>query len=180
MGYIDAKYSERALQSYESGEFPHSHWSKENILWELKKQRRDLDFSRLNKQALVDHFLENRGWHHTGKYFNETKFYGVIDISDLTQKEIDEIVVYKKPRCVSTKKIKQPNNYIVAIIEYSYWEGTRNHPKKKYAREIVKYRSQDKKVSTYAGTKLLSNVRIVKSIEQKTNFADEKRLQKYL
>lgn len=177
MGYIGQRFSERAKEAYNNFELPLSHWTKENIIESLNAQRKDLDFSKLTKQELIDNFLRQTSWHHTGKFYNQTFFYEVKDIEALEQSDIDFI---KQERKTKKKEPQQENLFITAIVEFDYWTGYSGRKRKHKAREIVKYRSNDKLISTTKGTKRLSSLNIMRKIEQKTKFADKSKLEKYL
>ena len=184
MAYIGTKMSERAFEAYEEGKQPLSKWTKDEILDAICNERSDLDFSKLTTKELKSCFLKCTEWHHTGAYFNATDFYSIdYDyLEEINQENIDNIIKNRTPRKKPEKKVKEPNLYITALIRYDNWEGTRKHPKKVTYREIVTFRSQDKKVycQKIIGNKLLSKVAIIDKIEKKTKYADKARLEKYL
>lgn len=180
MGYIGNKMSERAMEAYDNGEMPLSKRTKEEILYAINSIRSDLDFSKLTKQELTI-FLTRTSWHHTGKYFNATNFYSINEdyIREYNQEKIDNIIKNRAPRKKSEKKLKEPNLYIAALVKYTNREGTRKHPKKFSYQEIIQFRSEDKKVFTNVGRKLLSSVSILQKIEQKTKYASKDKLLKF-
>lgn len=101
-GYCGASMSEGAADAYADGEMPKSRWTKAAILKAVKALCDELDLayddsvSRMTKDELWFEFIEWRSWHHTGKFANETDFYGVSERSvrnrfrDLTEDELDE------------------------------------------------------------------------------------------
>lgn len=184
MAYIGSKMSERAKEAYERGEMPITKRTKDEILVVITSIRDDLDFSKLKANELKSLFLRWSGRHHTSSFYNVTDFYSIdYDcLETIKQENIDTIIKNREPRKKVEKKAKEPNLYVTALIEYDNWEGTRKHPKKVTYREIVTFRSEDKKVycAKIISNKLLSNVVIIKKIEQKTKYANKERLEKYL
>lgn len=101
-GYCGASMSEGAADAYADGEMPKSRWTKAAILKAVKALCDELDLayddsvSRMTKDEPWFEFIEWRSWHHTGKFANETDFYGVSEHSvrnrfrDLTEDELAE------------------------------------------------------------------------------------------
>lgn len=101
-GYCGASMSEGAADAYADGEMRKSRWTKGAILKAVEALCDELDLafddsvSRMTKDELWFEFIEWRSWHHTGKFANETDFYGVSERSvrnrfrDLTEDELDE------------------------------------------------------------------------------------------
>lgn len=101
-GYCGASMSEGAADAYADGEMPKSRWTKGAILKAVEAVCDELDLafddsvSRMTKDELWFEFIEWRSWHHTGKFANETDFYGVSERSvrnrfrDLTEDELAE------------------------------------------------------------------------------------------
>lgn len=82
-GYVGVRMSENAMYAYEDGEMPKSRWTKRAMLdaiedwcdaWGVPY---DGELSALRKQDLFARFFEWKSWHHTGKFANETDFYGL-------------------------------------------------------------------------------------------------------
>ena len=82
-GYIGCSMSVNAALAYASGEKPKSRWTKAAMLdaiadyCDLFGLPYDGRAAGLTKNALFDRFFEWKSWHHTGKYANETDFYGL-------------------------------------------------------------------------------------------------------
>lgn len=93
--------SEGAADAYADGEMPKSKWTKAAILKAVKALCDELNLacddsvSCMTKDDLWFEFIEWRSWHHTGKFANETDFYGVSERSvrnrfrDLTEDELN-------------------------------------------------------------------------------------------
>lgn len=83
--------SKRAVSAYEGGEMPWSKWSKAAIIEAVLDNNDDLtaeDLSRLKLNDLRDMFLASTSWHHTGKFYNRTDFYGIKDnVSKMTRED---------------------------------------------------------------------------------------------
>ena len=84
----------------------------------------------LNAKTVKNAFLHESSWHHTGKYYNKTVFYDVVD--DLSEICIDDLE--QMDRCIRSKlkeekEAKKAERY--AIITY-YW--TENRGSKKWSR----------------------------------------------
>ena len=73
----------RAVEAYENGEMPKSKWSKAAMLEAISDYcdmfgiAYDGSVSSFKRDALFERFFEWKSWHHTGKYANETDFYGL-------------------------------------------------------------------------------------------------------
>lgn len=130
MGYIGQKMSERAQKAYDSGEMPYSKWTKAVILDELEYADLDVNlFKKYSADTLRDYFLYYAAWHHTGKCFNETAFYGLSVPDPIDFDKLNEIdAKYKEERAkarVEKKEVKQE----IALITYGEWTGSRKHMK---------------------------------------------------
>lgn len=178
-GYKNFSMSNNAVNAYADGEKPFSKWTKADIL-ELIKDQDDSEFDFELVKKLPADFLKRKclhrsSWHHTSSHYNRTDFYSFCGF-EMADSDILEVLKSMKANKQTKKPEKQKPKYITALIEYTFWTGTRNHPKKNTAQEVVQFMSNDKKVSTNDGNKLLSNVRVLKSIDQKTKFADKIRI----
>ena len=84
-GYIGYSMSRRAAEAYEDGEMPKSKWTKKAMIAAIKDACDDLDLAydpaieKMKKDELFHTFLYNSSWHHTGKFFNETDFYAIVE-----------------------------------------------------------------------------------------------------
>jgi len=167
--------SERAMEAHLNGEKPYSQWSKSELLDVLPasavKQAQRLTLAELKAELLC-----NSSWHHTGRFYNRTLFYSidVEAVNNLTLNKINKIIAqrhqFKKPSV-------QPR-FVTAKIKFTEWVGRFKNYQRQVEREaIVQYMTTDKLVNIDGyKTKRLSSVTIIKKIEQKTKFADVKRL----
>lgn len=82
-GYVGCSMSCNAALAYASGEMPKSKWTKRRMLEEILSYCEMFgidvteDLKGLRKDELFERFFEWKSWHHTGKYANETDFYGL-------------------------------------------------------------------------------------------------------
>jgi len=82
-GYVGCSMSERAVAAYNDGEKPKSRWTKRAMLDAIETYCEeqgigyDKGASALKRDEIFDRFFEWKSWHHTGKYANETDFYGI-------------------------------------------------------------------------------------------------------
>ena len=82
-GYVGCSMSVNATLAYLSGEKPKSKWTKKTMLAAIEEYCNALGVpydgraARLTKDVLFDKYFEWKSWHHTGKYANETDFYGL-------------------------------------------------------------------------------------------------------
>ena len=82
-GYRGSSMSERAREAYEGGEAPKSKWTKATMLAALEEWCEendhvlDEDVEKMRKDAIWSRFFKWKSWHHTGKFANETDFYGI-------------------------------------------------------------------------------------------------------
>lgn len=82
-GYSGWSMSLNAVAAYEDGEKPKSKWTKKAMLEALAAYAHEYDLlyiedlSKLKKAELFERFFTLTSWHHTGKYCNETDFYGI-------------------------------------------------------------------------------------------------------
>lgn len=180
MGYIGTKMSERAFEAHQNGEKPYSQWSKEDLLDSLPVEIQE-KAKKLTLSELRCRLLHYSSWHHTGTYYNRTDFYEIDEnqIDKLTAEKIDEIIT-NRPKRVRVKKVKTKPLFVTAKIRYTEWEGRfRNYRHPVTYTAVVQFMSDAKMVKIdYYTTKRLSSVEIVEKIEQKTKFADKKRLSK--
>ena len=82
-GYCGSSMSERAREAYEDGEMPKSKWTKAVMVAALQEWCDDNDrvlnddVEKMRKDAIWSRFFKWKSWHHTGKFANETDFYGI-------------------------------------------------------------------------------------------------------
>ena len=130
MGYIGHRMSERAKEAYDQGEMPLSKWTKATILEELNDAKIDVATVRkYSAQTLRDYFLYYSSWHHTGKYFNETDFYGIDIPESIDFERLDQLEKANKEQRVQSKQTKKEIKPEIALVTYGEWVGTRSHPK---------------------------------------------------
>ena len=88
-GYVGYSMSENAMTAYELGEKPRSKWTKKAMLEAIEEtlylnnisSEKIIIFSSMKKDELFNMCFTWTSWHHTGKYANETDFYGVDEIA---------------------------------------------------------------------------------------------------
>ena len=86
--------SNNAVAAYEDGEKPMSKWTNAAINEAIDNDsgaspevaERLKALPKETKQAML---LEYASWHHTGKYYNRTRFFSIKDLSDITLSDID-------------------------------------------------------------------------------------------
>lgn len=143
-GYSGYSMSNNAVDAYEAGEKPISHWTKKVILNEVEDAVISgeivLKCSFENLSKLPAEELKSRGlyvssWHHTSSRYNKTDFYSIdFDyFENLTDDEIDTIIREHKEYKNSDSKIEVKKRN--ATVEFTEWSGTRKHPK---ATKVVK------------------------------------------
>lgn len=177
MGYIGTRMSERAFSAHQNGEKPYSQWSKNDLLECLPSAIFE-QAKKLTLKELKSELLYFSSWHHTGNCFNQTDFYAISDnaVDELTTERILKIISNRPKRA---KKTKEKPLYITAKIKYIEWEGLCKKWKKPVEHiAIVQFMSNAKLIKIDSWTsKRLSSVEILEKIEQKTKFADKKRLE---
>lgn len=140
MGYIGQRMSERAAEAYDMGEKPLSKWTKSDIIERLQELIDSGDFEstpedmerikRLTSKTVKYAFLKKSSWHHTGKYYNETYFYDIVDdFSKINIDDLEQIDRWMRSKMAEEKISKCSEKY--AIITY-HW--TENRGSKKWAR----------------------------------------------
>ncbi|EEU03757.1 hypothetical protein GCWU000322_00057 [Eubacterium saphenum ATCC 49989] len=101
-GYVGQSMSVNATNAYAEEKEPLSKWTKTKIVKAMLDINWDLDeklVGRLSKQSLVDEFLEYKEWHHTGKFYQCTDFYGLNEnkVEELTNEELKELIIKHTP-----------------------------------------------------------------------------------
>ena len=111
MGYIGKRMSERAMESYSNGHMPLSKWTKRNILNAIREYLDDNScdcnkryFSNFTKDELFNEFIEYKSWHHTGKFYSETDFYG------LNKNKMEDLIEFIDTGLEKTELILKENN----------------------------------------------------------------------
>ena len=153
-GYCGWSMSNNAVDAYDNGEMPLSKWNKEAIInrieeWideeDIKLQCSLDEIKKLSLGVLKEYFLEYSSWHHTGKYYQETKFYSLDEcyIETLTDEDLQWLASNYKERQRKLRERKaEETEENEAETEEKWecccpeWTGTRKHPKKKMIREI--------------------------------------------
>ena len=150
MAYIGQSMSVNAAIAYSSGEKPLSQWTKTEILERIKSCYGEEVASfckNFSVNFLKEKFLFQSSWHHTGKFFSETKFFY---FEESFEKE--EIFQMKEE-----KKQKEESTFWPCIATWTDWEGTRKHPipidRKEYGRTDGKW------FFTFSGEKKLCSGR---------------------
>lgn len=106
-GYKGWSMSNNAVAAYENGEMPISKWSKKEIIKrieeaiyyeEIELQCSLEELKKLPLKFFKFYCLEYTSWHHTSKFYNETRFYS-LDleyIEQLTDEDVEERAEYYK------------------------------------------------------------------------------------
>lgn len=179
-GYKGWSMSNNAVECYENNIKPMSKWKKDDIL-ECVEETYGVDIynvsSKLSLGELKGMFLLYDSWHHTSNRFNKTDFYRFDDEKEIDVEFINNIISSRIKK-EKTVKVETPNLYLTALVKYEQWEGTRKHPKKTTYETVVHYRSNDKMVDCGSHTKRLSSLTILKSVSQKTKYAQDKKVLK--
>lgn len=83
-GYVGSSMSVNAMLAYDEGEMPKSKWTKAAMLAAIEaycdgfgELCYDGSAASMRKDEIFNRFFEWKSWHHTGKYANETDFYGI-------------------------------------------------------------------------------------------------------
>lgn len=130
MGYIGQRMSVRAQEAYDQGEMPFSKWTKAAILETLNDAKIDVKtIKKYSVQTLRDYFLYYSSWHHTGKYFSKTDFYGIDITESIDFEELDRLEQAYKEHRVQRRQERKEIKPVIALIKYGEWVGTRMHPK---------------------------------------------------
>jgi hypothetical protein len=95
-GYAGYSMSNRAVKAYENGQKPLSKWKKQDIIDTIEFSADELEpfqkeISSMSESEIKANLLEQSSWHHTGKLYNSTDFYGV-----KSPKDIVAYIRYKK------------------------------------------------------------------------------------
>jgi hypothetical protein len=156
-GYIGKSMSVNAKEAYERHEMPLSKWTKNKILEAIDDLSVDVNLEllkRLTKEQLQDVALCYCGYHHTGKYYNETDFYAVDEelVKGLTDDKINELVLERKNELEKTKaeRAKQRQQQELRRYERERKEG---------------YKQEVQGLLQYSGYKTLNG--LLKAIESK-------------
>lgn len=138
-GYVGQSMSRRAAAAYDNGEKPLSKWTKSEILSRLSEKAAENgetlpagyieNLKKVSLENLRIFFLKETSWHHTGKFFNETNFYDVIDeFSELP--DVKRLIEITKDEEEEKRKEKEAKKDKYCIVTY-YWtenRGSRNYP----------------------------------------------------
>ena len=95
-GYVGKSMSVNAKNAYLDDEMPKSKWTKTAILQYLENEERDDLVAKAQELPLyvLREFLKDKGYHHTGKFYNTTRFYSFdIDWFDGASKERIEMII---------------------------------------------------------------------------------------
>ena len=110
-----AHMSNRAVRAYENSEMPISKWNgqtlDEAIEYTSDASQEVIDILKSLPVEAKRNLLKWSSWHHTGIFFNETDFYTIGDLSDVSVKDAetyrDEWNQYKKDKREYPKKIEE-------------------------------------------------------------------------
>lgn len=82
-GYIGQSMSRRAAIAYDNGEAPKSKWTKKAMIAALEEwadwnnRETPAEIAKMRKDDIFYRYFTVTSWHHTGKFANETDFYGI-------------------------------------------------------------------------------------------------------
>lgn len=146
-GYVGSSMSVRAQGAYEDGEMPKSKWTKAAILeaLEIYCNENDLHFENVEKMTKAqpwDTFIEWKSWHHTGKFMNETDFYGLDEnaVNDYFQALTDEQLAEKKAAFIADCERRLNDTAYYADVTYA----RRHHDTMTY-RNFLEYKTGERK-----------------------------------
>jgi len=144
-GYHNYSMSNNAVEAYERGEMPISKWSKKAIMEELSKYTVKPEhmaaFKTMSIDELRDKLLCSCGWHHTGKYYNQTFFYSVEydEDEDYLEPEDTTDIIYKLENWDCIKYNKKRRAF--KNISKSEFEAAKEKHRKRECSKIVVKRS---------------------------------------
>lgn len=101
-GYVGQRMSVNAANAYAEEKAPISKWTKAKLIEAILDVNWDLDeklLKKLSKQSLIAEFPEYKEWHHTGKFYQITEFYGLreSEVEALTNEELKELIIKHTP-----------------------------------------------------------------------------------
>lgn len=82
-GYVGQSMSRRAAIAYDNGEAPKSKWTKKAMIAALEEwadwndREMPAAIAKMKKDDIFASYFRHTSWHHTGKFANETDFYGI-------------------------------------------------------------------------------------------------------
>lgn len=115
--------SVRARQAYDMGAKPLSKWTKQDFLNAYPKHA---DFiKKQNLETLKENLLAYDSWHHTGKMFNKTDFYSLIDEEEIPEYK-DWTIIEPTP--------KKPKADFEDGYYHGYYIERKYHPYSRYKR----------------------------------------------
>lgn len=132
-GYVGSSRSVRSRNAIKNYEMPLSMINR-SIIQDLIDEYPEYESLRKVPVSIWKYASENDGassWHHTGKYFNQTDHYDLLEIADMLSEKLDEITAdykeAKKAKKAEKQQLKKEATY--CILEVQIWGGTRKHPK---------------------------------------------------
>lgn len=138
-GYLGQSMSRRAAAAYDGGEKPLSKWTKGDIIARLSEKAEEEGeelpngylegLKKVSLENLKTFFLQETSWHHTGKFYNETKFYDVALEANLLP-DVEKLIFLTNEDKEEKKKEKEAKKAKYCIVTYCWAEnrGSRNHP----------------------------------------------------
>ena len=139
-GYVGESMSRRAAAAYENGEKPLSKWTKGDIIARIAEKAEEdgeeipngyiANLKKVSLENLKIFFLKETSCHHTGKFYNETKFYDVILEMNLLP-DVEKLIFLTNEEEEEKKKEKEAKKARYCIVTYFWTEnrGSRNYPK---------------------------------------------------
>lgn len=134
-GYVGYSRSVRSKEAIEDYEIPLTMIKKALIEEFLEEHRTDFEendyifLSKLpvNRWKYISQKVEPTSWHHTGKYYNKTNHYKLVDIA-LKLLEVKDTLEKDYKNFVDSKKQKK-KDFKYGVIKVQIWGGTRRYPK---------------------------------------------------
>ena len=130
-GYVGHSMSVRAALAYGDGEMPKSMWTKSVLIDRIRQADSFWPVELLSScllETLRARFLRRSGWHHTGRFFNETDFLeldaAVIETHDVDALLAADAEMRANRRTAAKSRRTGP---VKGRIRFESWEGSRSH-----------------------------------------------------
>lgn len=160
-GYIGNSESVRSRVAKENDRLPMSHWTKAKFLEVTEEERPDLleKVKSLPLWMLKEKCLSNTEWHHTGSFYNVTRFYSINykSIEALTDERIADLREEKalkdkegKEEREARRNAKRAEQEALALMEFSGYKQKAAFLKAINSGKITIKELQEKKVEAEA------------------------------
>ena len=130
-GYVGHSMSVRAALAYGDGEMPKSKWTKSVLIDRIRREDSFWPVELLSScllETLRARFLRRSGWHHTGRFFNETDFLA-LDGDAITAHDVDALLAADAEMRASRRTAARARETgpVKGRIRFESWEGSRSH-----------------------------------------------------